>query len=68
MSKLQAALRAYPTGTNITGRMAATDKIYHRLMDREREREINTARWIMRERGCTWGEALRLLRNSEVQS
>ena len=66
MSKLQAALRAYPTGTNITSRMAATDKAYYLLMDREREREIDAARWVMREKGCTWGEALRLLRDSEA--
>ena len=48
--------------------MMATDKEHRRLMDQEREREADTARWIMREKGCTWGEALRILRDGEADN
>lgn len=66
MSRLQFSLRAYPPGTRVTKRMMQTDAQLRKLMDAEREQEIRTAQWIMRERGCTWGEALRLLRDGEA--
>ena len=66
MSRLQASLRAYPIGTRVTPQMRKTDAEFNRLMDAEREREMSTARWIMRERGCTWGQALQILKDGEV--
>lgn len=68
MSRLQAALGAYPPGTRVTRQMMATDKEHRRLMDQEWARYADTARWIMREKGCTWGEALRMLRDGEADN
>jgi len=46
--------------------MRKTDDQFRQLMDAERELEAETARWIMRDRGCTWGQALQILKDGET--